>query len=257
MNHQSTFDYCGYHPNIEAIRTTPHKAYQYVLKDGDIIHEEGNPPSQPAERKNEKWHHVMEASTKEEFLERMRKENPKEMIIHFNSVMNYANHHFQETPKVYKSIPITCHCERYPTLVDWVQTNLRSSSPGRTRSLILYGDTRIGKTLWARSLGAHAYFPTFFNMDNLNTSTATYAIFDDIVDGLDGIPSFKAWLGGQMEITINDKYRRKKTIEWGKPSIYLSNEDPREGRKKVERDWINGNCTVFNLTGIIVEPFYE
>ena len=33
------------------------------------------------------------------------------------------------------------------------------------RSLVIFGGTRLGKTLWARSLGNHAYFGGLFSLD--------------------------------------------------------------------------------------------
>lgn len=130
------------------------------------------------------------------------------------------------------------------------ETNANSPQP-RPRSLIIFGPTKTGKTLLARSMGKHVYFHTDFNL-NVLKSDVEYAVFDDIRKGLPGI-DFKAWLGGQHEFTTSDKYRAKKKVIWGKPSIFLSNKNPLEakGLDDNDRDWIRGNCDIVEISAPI------
>lgn len=107
----------------------------------------------------------------------------------------------------------------------------------------------MGKTLYARSLGTHIYFCSFFNLDEFSND-ATYAVFDDLVGGLEHFGSYKAWLGCQGEFTATDKYRHKRRLSWGKPCIYLSNGDPRLD-KGVDIEWLEGNCTFVEITSPI------
>lgn len=76
---------------------------------------------------------------------------------------------------------------------------------------------------------------------------AEYAVFDDIMGGLDFFHGYKQWLGGQQSFYVTDKYKGKKFIEWGRPAIWLANEDPR-GAKNADIDWLEGNCTIVHLT---------
>lgn len=76
---------------------------------------------------------------------------------------------------------------------------------------------------------------------------ADYAVFDDLQGGLEYFHAYKFWLGAQKEFNVTDKYRKKKRIQWGKPCIYLSNQDPRAD-KGVDVDWLEGNC-VFQFVG--------
>lgn len=117
---------------------------------------------------------------------------------------------------------------------------------GRQQSLCLYGDTRLGKTLWARSLGKHAYFGGLFSLDE-SLEGVEYAVFDDINGGLKFFPNYKSWLGCQLQFYATDKYKGKKLIHWGKPSIWLSNEDPRTN-EGVDIDWLEGNCLFVQVT---------
>lgn len=76
-----------------------------------------------------------------------------------------------------------------------------------------------------------------------------YAIFDDF-GGLKYLPSYKFWLGHQQQFYVTDKYKGKSFVTWGKPSIWLNNEDPREehGIRSDEVEWLNANCDFIYLT---------
>ena len=110
----------------------------------------------------------------------------------------------------------------------------------RKKSLVLWGPTRMGKTLLARCFGKHSYFGGLFNLDQYD-KTAEYAVFDDLHGGMEFFHSYKQWLGGQKEFTSTDKYRKKQNIKFGKFSVYCSNTDPRD-EKGADRDWLEGNC---------------
>jgi len=116
---------------------------------------------------------------------------------------------------------------------------------GRKQSLILWGESRLGKTLWARSLGSHIYWGSQFSLDEF-TETAAYAVFDDMQGGLTFFPSYKSWLGHQADFICTDKYRGKRRIFWGKPAIYLSNSDPRLD-KGADVEWLEANCQIVHL----------
>lgn len=110
---------------------------------------------------------------------------------------------------------------------------------GRPKSLIVVGASRIGKTEWARSLGAHCYWNGYFDLATWNPS-AEYAIWDDL--DWSKFTQYKQWLGAQQQFTVTDKYKCKMQIQWGKPCIVLSNKEP----IFPEPSWIDKNCvTVF------------
>ena len=69
-----------------------------------------------------------------------------------------------------------------------------------------------------------------------------YAVFDDINGGIQFFPQYKWWLGHQNQFYATDKYKGKKLINWGKPAIWISNEDPRE-QLGADVDWLNKNVT--------------
>lgn len=71
---------------------------------------------------------------------------------------------------------------------------------------------------------------------------ADYAVFDDLRGGMKFFQSFKEWLGCQPHITVKRLYKEPTVIPWGKPSIYISNDDPRNTMLQVDVDWMNKNC---------------
>jgi hypothetical protein len=70
-----------------------------------------------------------------------------------------------------------------------------------------------------------------------------YAVFDDMSGGFKFFNNYKGWLGCQHEFTITDKYRAKKKLMWGRPSIMLMNDDP-EASPDVDLDWLRANCII-------------
>jgi len=69
-----------------------------------------------------------------------------------------------------------------------------------------------------------------------------YAIFDDIRGGIKFFPAFKEWLGAQAYVTIKELYREPALTRWGKPSIWISNDDPRLGMEPGDVSWLEANC---------------
>jgi len=92
----------------------------------------------------------------------------------------------------------------------------------------------------------------------MKATEADYAIFDDIRGGITFFPSYKKWFGAQQYVTVKCLYRDPVLVKWGKPTIWLSNKDPREdivesrhigGEPKFHKgwgqediDWLNKNC---------------
>lgn len=120
----------------------------------------------------------------------------------------------------------------------------------RKKSLILIGPSRLGKTIWARSLGDHAYFGGLYSLEEC-VEDVDYAVFDDIQGGLEFFHAYKFWLGHQSQFYATDKYKGKTLIHWGKPAIWCSNTDPRMD-KGADAEWLDANCEFVFLNEPIV-----
>jgi len=122
-------------------------------------------------------------------------------------------------------------------------------------SLVLYGPSRTGKTLWARSLGVHAYCIGLISGDELSkVASVDYAVFDDIRGGMKFFPSFKEWMGAQAYVTVKQLYREPKLIKWGKPSIWLSNTDPRLDMDPSDASWLEDNAIFVDVSRSLLMP---
>ena len=119
---------------------------------------------------------------------------------------------------------------------------------------MLYGRTRTGKTTWVRSLGNHLYFGGLFSGSlalSGDRGLHLFAVFDDIRGGIKFFPGFKDWLGCQRNFMVKALYREPKLIEWGKPSVWVSNTDPRDEMSAADIDWMEGNCIFVEIDSVI------
>lgn len=118
----------------------------------------------------------------------------------------------------------------------------------------MYGPTRTGKTTWARSLGSHIYNVGLVSGDEcMKAGGVDYAVFDDLRGGMKFFPAFKEWLGCQATVSVKRLYREPKHVTWGKPSIWLSNKDPREGMDAEDVQWMEGNCHFILVSDSIIQ----
>lgn len=72
---------------------------------------------------------------------------------------------------------------------------------------------------------------------------ADYAVFDDMQGGIKFFHGWKNWLGCQPQFNIRVFHKDPPTITWGRPSIWLANEDPRNDLTFSETQWLEENCT--------------
>lgn len=102
----------------------------------------------------------------------------------------------------------------------------------------------------ARSLGPHLYFCGLYSYaEAIRADEATYAVFDDIAGGIKYFPSYKNWLGCQVEFQVKGLYRDPQIIKWGKPCIWLANSDPRMDLTEThELEWLEANCDFVEIT---------
>lgn len=153
---QRILDYGGYHPNIEVVRRTPHKAWDYVGKDDDIIYEHGSPQRESGTKstgRDQLWGDALNQPDKASFLTTLREVAPRDFVLYNETLERFADRHYRpETPQ-YVSPNFTTH--GFDGINEWLDQSRinKGDRRGRVKSLILWGPTLTGKTLWARSLG--------------------------------------------------------------------------------------------------------
>lgn len=212
---------------------------------------------------NSTLNHAVQAKSTEEFKELCFKLSPKTYFLEQEKWMKGATTHFEvKRPKwcSKRSREAFPHVSR--EMLEWVEVNLDvDECPERPLSLCVVGPSRIGKTEWARCLGAsvhprslfilsdvmlgpHMYFHGLMNLADWDDA-AEYIIFDDF-DAKSFSSSYKAWFGAQKQFTVTDKYMKKQTVTWGKPMIWLSNDNPLDSGF-FDRTWMESNTVVVNV----------
>lgn len=210
------FDCQGFHPNIQSCRSA-RAVRRYVCKGGEYLSSLDPGSLRPS------WGELIQLPTREEFMAAVRQYYPRDYVLYGPRINSFAESFWPppRTPSPARGVARVPLC-----LADYVAFNIFApqSSIARPRSLFLFGDSRLGKTVWARSIGVHSYFLGDFNVDNVKASAA-YAVFDDFDYSHRSWQWWKNFVGCQKDIVVTDKYRPKTTLRWGIPSIFLSNDD--------------------------------
>ena len=276
------------HCNILPVPRTPFNAWDYVTKYGDIVASNLERPRArgPNVTRDDMWTGSISQANKEAFLDDIKKHSARDYVLFNKQITSFASRTYDpikaDLPRIEED-GIFVHWERYPEARQWVLesisepiarikslsrglsypvetqqrdeawiTNRPNARRRRPKSLIVWGGTRLGKTLFATSLGPHIHWQRDFNLKRIlavGVENIEYVIFDDIGwknSALAG-EGYKAWLGGQAQFDVTDKYCGKNTIKWGKPTIVLSNKDPYIGLEPDEIDWFEGNCIVIHI----------
>lgn len=278
------------HCNILPITRTPFNTWDYVGKYGDIVSENCERPRARGSNvtRDDMWTGSMALANEKEFLKDVQKHSARDYVLFNKQITTYARAAYSNPQPQMPTIEedgIFIHWERYPEVRKWLLANLgnpieaiRATSRGvsyppeteaedvewmrihrpdgkrskRPKSLIVYGDSRLGKTLFATNLGPHVHWQKDFNLRkllNMGVEKVDYAVFDDIGwhnPALKG-EGFKAWLGGNRSFDVSDKYDRKVTLEWGKPCIVLTNRNPYKGLDSDDTKWLVRNCIYVEL----------
>lgn len=232
------FDFLGHHPNLQRARSIQDVA-EYISKDGDVT---GSLPEGNETRGG--WSDIIDSSTtRGEFLQAVRRSYPRDYVIHHSQLASFCDLQYPEDDQTYT------HPEEFTfnlplTLRTWQEQEFVKGD--RPRALVLSGRTRTGKTTWARSLGPHLYYNGYFSLADF-TSEKAYVIFDDVPwERMKNL--YKYFFGAQKEFILCDKYMKKRRVRWGKPCIFLCNDDNDPFQLNVDGlDWISGNVVYYKL----------
>lgn len=134
------FDCDGHHPNIKRVGRTPWCAYDYAIKDNDVVGGELERPDergceQGPPKRDADWTWITDAETRDEFFERIRDRRPKELVCNISAVLKYADWQYRQDPAEYTH-PEGIHFEldSFPDLTEWVWDNLGGTSAGNRQS---------------------------------------------------------------------------------------------------------------------------
>ena len=170
------FDLFEKHGNIQGCRS-PAKVIQYVIKGGNYkCNFEIKKP------RNAKLAEQLDKVTNpKDFIDACVKDDPEWAISRFSNLRSFAEYRFSAGGGTCTPLrPLTDFVE-IPDEIQAFIDDLRDHILGERdmKSLWLYGNTRLGKTQLARSLGIHCYMQGIWNLSCLSDNVS-YAVFDDI-----------------------------------------------------------------------------
>ena len=128
------FDVEGRHPNVQHVGRTPWVAYDYCLKEGDVV---AGAAERPKERRaglpkpDEVWVDIMAAETRDEFFYLCEQLAPRSLCLSFNSIAAFADWKYRVDPQPYQHPDGPQFSEeKVGVLHEWAQTNLGRRTGG-------------------------------------------------------------------------------------------------------------------------------
>jgi hypothetical protein len=234
------FDIQNYHPNVQSTRNVPQSA-NYCRKDGNFIESSDVYGVARRERGPGLADLLRESNSRDEYLNLVLQSN--DTANRFSAAERIATFKFPDQlilPYISDFPPASF---RVPLeVLTWAEGCI-GKGIRRPRGLVLWSlDSGLGKTEWARSLGRHIYWCGRKDL-KIWDKDADYIIMDDF--DWKFVPDKKQFFGAQNNFAFTDKYAGTKTVEWGKPLIFLSNYNPQleEGWNR----WYDQRMLVVNI----------
>lgn len=245
------FDVLGVHPNIQTTRNLK-DWLAYCTKDGDFVNHGFSLETRPLV---EHIHEIIEAGTPNPVAAVVAATGDRGLrqIIQIDRYVSLI-----QKPDVIHQ-PLMEYPADFVTEARWSDAvisfySLLLNPPhGRTentKSLWLYGPSRMGKTTLARSLGTHWYMQGMWNAEML-TADAEYGVMDDIPWEYMKI-NYKGMLGFQKDVTVTDKYKKKVVYAGGIGVIVCSNELPEMTAEELM--WMDANVVFVYIGGPVFPP---
>nr|AFL03416.1 replication associated protein [Tomato yellow leaf curl virus] len=177
-----------FHPNIQAAKSST-DVKTYVEKDGDFIdfgvfQIDGRSARGGQQSANDAYAEALNSGNKSEALNILKEKAPKDYILQFHNLSSNLDRIFSPPLEVYVSPFLSSSFNQVPDeLEEWVAENVVSSAarPWRPISIVIEGDSRTGKTMWARSLGPHNYLCGHLDLSpKVYSNDAWYNVIDDV-----------------------------------------------------------------------------
>nr|CRL31564.1 coat protein [Chilli leaf curl virus] len=153
-----------FHPNIQGAKSSS-DVKAYVEKDGDFIDSgvfqiDGRSARGGQQSANDAYAEAINSGSKAAALNILREKAPKDYVLQFHNLNANLDRIFTPPLEVYVSPFSSSSFDQVPgELEEWAAENVLGAAarPLRPISIVIEGDSRTGKTMWARSLGPHNY----------------------------------------------------------------------------------------------------
>nr|ADR79365.1 C1 [Tobacco curly shoot virus] len=262
-----------FHPNIQGAKSST-DVKTYMEKDGDVLdygvfQVDGRSARGGCQSANDAYAEAINSGSKHEALNILREKAPKGLCFYNFIILKFKFSIGFFTP------PMEGLCFSFfylllfessslKNLKEW--TCLKNVNECRLRgllrpmSIIIEGDSRTGKTMWARSLGPHNYLCGHLDLSpKVYNNDAWYNVIDDVDPHY--LKHFKEFMGAQRDWQSNTKYGKPVQIKGGIPTIFLCNPGPNSSYKEfldeeknaALKNWALKNATFITLEG----PLYS
>nr|QWB14708.1 replication associated protein [Sida yellow blotch virus] len=225
-----------FHPNIQGAKSSS-DVKSYVEKDGDTIEWgkfqiDGRSARGGCQTVNDTYAKALNAGSAEEALQIIKEEQPQHFFLQHHNLVANAFRIFQKAPEPWTPpFPLSSFTNVPDEMQEWADDYFGRGSaarPIRPISIIVEGDSRTGKTMWARALGPHNYLSGHLDLNSrVYSNQVEYNVIDDVTPQYLKLKHWKELIGAQKEWQSNCKYGKPVQIKGGIPSIVLCN--PGEG----------------------------
>nr|AHL29264.1 AC1 protein [Malvastrum yellow mosaic virus] len=256
-----------FHPNIQGAKSSS-DVKSYINKDGDTLEWgefqiDGRSARGGQQTANDAYAAALNTGSKPEALRVLRELAPKDYVLQFHNLNANLDRIFTPPLEVYVSPFSSSSFDQVPEeLEEWVSENVvdAAARPLRPMSIVIEGDSRTGKTMWARSLGPHNYLCGHLDLSpKVYSNEAWYNVIDDVDPHF--LKHFKEFMGAQRDWQSNTKYGKPVQIKGGIPTIFLCNPGPNSSYKEFldeEKNTALKNWTLKNAIFVTLEgPLYS
>nr|QTW20824.1 AC1 [Tomato leaf curl New Delhi virus] len=256
-----------FHPNIQGAKSAS-DVKAYIDKDGDVLEWgvfqiDGRMARGGEQTADDAYAEAINAGSKIEALNILREKAPKDYVLQFHNLNSNLDRIFTPPIEAYVSPFSISSFDRVPAdLVDWVSSNVvcAAARPFRSISIVIEGDSRTGKTMWARCLGPHNYLCIHNDLSpKVYSNDACHYLKHDVDPHY--LKHFKEFMGAQRDWQSNTKYGKPVMIKGGIPTIFLCNKGPNSSYKEyldeeknaALKQWAIKNAVFITLE----EPLYS
>ncbi|AFV48342.1 rolling-circle replication protein [Blechum interveinal chlorosis virus] len=225
-----------FHPNIQGAKSSS-DVKSYISKDGDTIdwgefQIDGRTARGGQHTANDAAAEALNASSKEDAMRIIKEKLPKEFLFQFHNLSSNLDKIFAKAPEPWvPPFQLSSFTHVPEDMQEWADDYFGRGSaarPERPISIIVEGDSRTGKTMWARSLGSHNYLSGHLDFNSrVYSNEVEYNVIDDVSPQYLKLKHWKELIGAQRDWQSNCKYGKPVQIKGGIPSIVLCN--PGEG----------------------------
>ncbi|ACI28539.1 replication-associated protein [Tomato yellow leaf distortion virus] len=259
-----------FHPNIQGAKSSS-DVKSYIDKDGDTLEWgefqiDGRSARGGKQSANDSYAKALNADSVQSAMAVLREEQPKDFVLQNHNIRSNLERIFKKAPEPWvPPFQLSSFTNVPDEMQEWADDYFGRGSaarPQRPLSIIVEGDSRTGKTMWARALGPHNYLSGHLDFNGrVFSNEVEYNVIDDVAPHYLKLKHWKELIGAQKDWQSNCKYGKPVQIKGGIPSIVLCN--PGEGASykafldKEEnaslRNWTVKNAIFITLTSALYQ----